>query len=175
MSRGDSRSNSLARVPEQYLSWMWPSTRTSPAHVYYPISKVSAQGLWEFAGQKQNLVMPKRTFPLPAECSGRGSPVFSVHQPPYLAMLAPSPELEFLYSALRSTALLCPIRLLQGYSPKSCTPRTFLWFMLPHLCVIHLITAFSRHSYMSRCIIKSNKYSLHAHTHLLQKAKDDKK
>lgn len=66
---------------------------------------------------------------------------------------------------------LCSIGLLQEYSPKSCTPRTLPWFMLLRLSVIRLIAALLRHWYTTRCIVKSNKYSSHAHTHLLQKQK----
>lgn len=132
----------------------------------YPISKVSAQGLWEFADWKQSLTMPRSTFPLP----GRGSPIFSLYQPPHLAMLSSFPRTGIsLQCSPKHSPSLCSIGLLQGYSPKSCTPRTLPWFMLLRLSVIRLIAALLRHWYTTRCIVKSNKYSSHAHTHLLQK------
>ena len=148
------RSHSLARAPEQHLSWIWPSTGT-PTRVRYPISKASAQGLQEFAGQKQSLLMPRRTLPLTAVRSARGSRIFSMRQPPHLPTLSSFPRTGIsLQCSPKHGPSLCSIGLLQGYSPKSCRPRTFPRFTLSRLCVIHLIAALSRHSYMTRRTIK---------------------
>lgn len=119
MSRG---SNSLAGAPEHHLSWIWPSTG-SPARAHYPRSKVSALGLWEFAGQKQSLVMPRRTCPLAAACSGRGCPIFGMHQPPHLATLSSFPRTGIaLQCSPKRSPSLCSSGALQGCSPQSCTP-----------------------------------------------------